>query len=350
MLTARQQAAKRLKVKYPEMSESEIRGKLVMYSSDQSNSAVEKSANLTAVPIRLLSVDENQALRGETLQIAIEEDIKNGKFPIACITTLGTTGTCAFDNLNEIGPICQKYNIWLHIDAAFAGSALCCPEYRPLMQGIEYCDSFNFNLHKWMQVNFDCCAMWFKNADTVVDAFTIERIYLNHQYQGQSKAPDYRHWQIPLGRRFRALKVWITLRTIGAEKIRETIRYHCRLAKMFENKVRADSRFEIVSQPVLSLVCFRLRGSDEITQTLLEKITERRNIYMIPAKCNGQYMIRFVVCGLKPEERDIEYAWKEISSQADLVIGTDKKEKALATQFINSVQIGNDTSDRKQII
>lgn len=350
MLTARQQAVDRLKVKYPEMSESEIRGKLVMYSSDQSNSAVEKSAHLSAVPIRLLSVDGNQALRGETLQMAVDEDLKSGKFPIACITTLGTTGTCAFDNLNEIGPICQKYNIWLHIDAAFAGSALCCPEYRPLMQGIEYCDSFNFNLHKWMQVNFDCCAMWFKNADTVVDAFTIERIYLNHQYQGQSKAPDYRNWQIPLGRRFRALKVWITLRTIGAEKIRETIRYHCRLGKMFENKVRSDSRFEIVSEPVLSLVCFKLRGSDEITKTLLDKITERKNIYMIPAKCNDQYMIRFVVCGLKPEEQDIEYAWKEISSQADLVLGTDKKQKALATQFTSSVQIGNDTSEKTQII
>lgn len=153
MLTAREQSVKRLQKKYPDMSESDIRGKLVMYSSDQSNSAVEKSAHLTAVPIRLLSVDENQSLRGETLKAAIEEDLKNGKFPIACITTLGTTGTCAFDNLNEIGPICQEHDVWLHIDAAYAGSALCCPEFRSLMQGIEYCDSFNFNLHKWMMVN-----------------------------------------------------------------------------------------------------------------------------------------------------------------------------------------------------
>lgn len=350
MLTAREQSVQRLKLKYPDMSESDIRGKLVMYSSDQSNSAVEKSAHLAAVPIRLLSVDDNQSLRGETFRIAVEEDLKNGKFPIACITTLGTTGTCAFDNLNEIGPICQKHDIWLHIDAAYAGSALCCPEFRPLMQGIEYCDSFNFNLHKWMMVNFDCCAMWFKNADTVVDAFTIDRIYLNHQYQGQSKAPDYRHWQVPLGRRFRALKVWITLRTIGAEKIRANIRYHCQLAKLFEKKVQNDSRFEIVSKTMMGLVCFRLKGDCQNTQELLDRITDRKLIYMIPAKCHGKLMIRFAVCGLKPEDQDIEFAWNEISSQADLVLGTDKTKNELATQFAETFKIGNDVSKKTQII
>lgn len=202
-----------------------------------------------------------------------------------------------------------------------------------------------------LQVNFDCCAMWFKNADNVVDAFTIDRIYLNHQYQGQSKAPDYRHWQIPLGRRFRALKVWITLRTIGAEKIRENIRNHCRLAKLFEKKVRNDSRFEIVSKPVMSLVCFRLKGDCEQTKNLLDRITERKNIYLIPATCHGKLMIRFVVCGIKPEDQDIEYAWNEICSQADLVLqNTNTTKSELTTQFANNVKIINETSNKTQII
>lgn len=350
MLTAREQAVQRLKLECPEMSESDIRGKFVMYSSDQSNSAVEKSALLAAVPIRLLPADDEMSLRGETLRAAIEEDIRNGKIPICCIATHGTTGTCSFDNLLEIGPICREYKVWLHIDGAYAGSALCCPEFRPLMQGIEHADSFNFNLHKWMMVNFDCCGMWFKNADQVVDAFTVDRIYLKHQYQGESKAPDYRHWQIPLGRRFRALKVWIMLRTVGLENIRTRIRNHTQLAKLFERKVLNDSRFEIVAKPVLGLVCFRLKGECDKTQQLLDRINERKKIYMIPAKCHGKLMIRFVVCGIKPEERDIDFAWNEITSQADLISGIINSKSELSTHFASNVKISNNPADKTQII
>lgn len=351
VLTAREQAVQRLKVERPELSEGEVRAKFVVYSSDQSNSCVEKSALLAAVPIRLLSADDEMSLRGETLRAAIEEDIRDGKIPICCIATHGTTGTCAFDNLLEIGPICQEYNIWLHIDAAYAGSALCCPEFRPLMPGIELADSFNFNLHKWMMVNFDCCGMWFKNADQVVDSFNVDRIYLKHQFQGESKAPDYRHWQIPLGRRFRALKVWIMLRTVGLENIRTRIRKHTQLAKLFENKVLNDSRFEIVAKPVLGLVCFRLKGDCGKTQQLLDKISERKKLYMIPAKCHGKLMIRFVICGIEPEERDIDFAWNEITSQADLIVGTNKsKTDQLKTFFANNMKNSNNSADQTHII
>lgn len=350
VLTAREQAVRRVKAENPEMSESEIRGKLIMYSSDQSNSAIEKSALLAAVPIRLLPGDENMELRGDTFRAAVEEDIRDGKIPICCIATHGTTGTCAFDNMHELGPICKEYNIWLHIDAAYAGAALCCPEFRTMMTGIELADSFNVNLHKWMLVNFDCCAMWFKNADQVVDSFTVDRIYLKHQFQGESKAPDYRHWQIPLGRRFRALKVWILLRTLGTEHIRERIRKHTRLANIFENKVISDSRFEIVAKPVLGLVCFRLKGDCDKTQQLLDRITDRKKIYMIPAKCHGKLMIRFVICGLEPEEHDIDYAWNEITSQVDLVLGTNNTKTELTTNFANNVQICNTSPEKSQII
>lgn len=350
-LTAREQAVRRIQAEHPDWTESDIRGKLVMYSSDQSNSCVEKNAILAAVPIRLLPADDEMSLRGATLKAAIEEDIQNGKIPIAMIATHGTTGTCAFDNLLEIGPICRENNIWLHLDSAYAGSAMCCPEFRHLMQGIEYADSLNFNLHKWMMVNFDCCAMWFKNADQVVDAFTVDRIYLKHQFQGESKAPDYRHWQVPLGRRFRALKVWITLRTIGTENIRARIRAHTQLAQIFQNKVIDDDRFEIVAKPVLGLVCFRLKGDCDQTQQLLDRITDRKLIYVIPAKCHGKLMIRFVVCGLNPEERDIDFAWNEIKTQADLILANSQaKTNELATHFANKVEICNNSVNKSQII
>lgn len=324
ILAAREQTVRTMKLKHPELSESEIRGKLVSYSSDQSNSCVEKAGLLAAVPIRLIKTDENGSLRGEAFENAVVTDIANGLIPIICIATFGTTGTCAYDKMDEIGPICKKYNIWLHIDAAYAGAALCCPELRPLMNGIDWADSFNFNLHKWMMVSFDCCAMWLKNADTLVEAFSVDRIYLNHQFQGESKAPDYRHWQIPLGRRFRALKVWIVLRTIGAENIRNNIRRQVKLAEMFENFVKTDDRFEIVSARSMGLVCFRLKGDCSLTRRLLQMITEQKKIYMIQATCNGQLMMRFVVAGLDPKESDIEYAWNEIIGQTSELLQSRK--------------------------
>lgn len=317
VLAAREQVVRRMRLEHPEMSESDIRGKLVAYSSDQSNSCVEKAGLLAAVPIRLIKTDENGSLREKAFEDAILTDIKNGLIPVILIATFGTTGTCAYDKMEELGPICKTHDIWLHIDAAYAGAALCCPEFRPIMSGIEWADSFNFNLHKWMMVNFDCCAMWLKNAETLVEAFSVDRIYLSHQFQGESKAPDYRHWQIPLGRRFRALKVWIVLRTIGAENIRNNIRKQIKLAELFENFVKTDHRFEIVSARSMGLVCFRLKGDCSLTRELLEKVTERKKIYMIQAKCNGKLMIRFVIAGLDPNESDVEFAWNEIIGQAN---------------------------------
>lgn len=336
VLAAREQAVKRIQSANPEMSESDIRGKLIAYSSDQSNSAVEKSGLLAAVPFRLLKSDENSILDGATLQAAVDEDIARGKIPVICVATLGTTGTCAFDDLEQLGPICQANNIWLHIDAAYAGAALCCPEFRPLMKGIEWADSFNYNLHKWMWVNFDCCAMWLKNADQLVDSFTVDRIYLDHKYQGESKAPDYRHWQIPLGRRFRALKVWIVLRTIGAEKIRNNIRNTVKLATQFEQLVLNDNRFEIVSPRSMGLVCFRLKGDCSLSKELLERITDRKLIYMIHSKCHEKLMIRYVVCGLDPKEVDVDFAWREIEEQATLLLAS-KEQLTIPAEIIDKV-------------
>lgn len=352
ILTARDQAVERLKIEYSNMSESDIRGKLIMYGSEQGNSCVEKTSRLAAVSHHILPVDGNLSLRGEYLQMAIEKDIKDGKFPFACVATLGTTGTCAFDNLPEIGPICRANKMWLHIDAAYAGSALCCPEFRPLMQGIEYGDSFNINLHKWMMVNFDCSAMWFRDASKVVDAFNIDRIYLRHDFEIDSKAPEYRNWEVALGHRFRALKVWFTLRIMGAEHIRENIRNHVHLAGVFAGMISNDVRFEIIGKPVLSLVCFRLKGSCEYTKRLVNSLTDRKNIYVIRAQYHDKLVVRFVVNGLKPTRADIEFAWNEIQLATNDIFKADHQKTIeinnntkCSTDFSLSVQVSNALSN-----
>ncbi|XP_037817203.1 3,4-dihydroxyphenylacetaldehyde synthase 2 [Lucilia sericata] len=325
VIAAREQTVRRMKEKHPEMTESEIRGKLVAYSSDQSNSCIEKAGVLSAVPIRLLPAGDDLIFRGEMLQKALDEDLAKGLIPIICIATLGTTGTCAYDDIESLGKICNQHDLWLHVDAAYAGAAFALEEFSELRNGLEMVDSLNFNLHKFLMVNFDCSAMWLKDANKVVDSFNVDRIYLKHKYEGQTQIPDFRHWQIPLGRRFRALKVWITFRTVGAEGLRAHIRKHMALAERFENYVLSDPRFEVVTKRTLGLVCFRPKGENKRTTDLLHYITERKKIYMIQAKHAGKHFLRFVVCGMDPKDEDIDFAWKEIQSQMDIVLEKEQE-------------------------
>lgn len=220
--------------------------------------------------------------------------------------------------MDEIGPVANKYNVWTHVDAAYAGSAFICPEYRHLMKGIETAESFNFNPHKWMLVNFDCSAMWLKDPTWVVNAFNVDPLYLKHDMQGS--APDYRHWQIPLGRRFRALKLWFVLRLYGIENIQTHIRRHCGFAKKFEELCVADERFEIATEVQMGLVCFRLRGSNEVNEALLKRINGRGNIHLVPSKINDVYFLRMAVCSRFTKTEDMEYSWKEVALAADEVL------------------------------
>lgn len=339
VLSAREETVKRVKREQPEMSEGEIRAKLIAYSSNHSNSSIEKSGIISAIPVRLLAADENCVLTGDILEEAVVEDLKKGLIPVTCIATLGTTGTCSFDNIEELGKVCNKYNIWFHIDAAYAAGAFCLPEYRYIMKGVEYANSFNFNLHKWMLVNFDCSALWFRDANNVVDSFNVDRIYLKHQYQGKTKIPDYRHWQIALGRRFRSLKVWITLRTYGVEKIQEYIRSHITLAGKFAQFVQNDNRFEIPVEPRLGLVCFRLKGDCELTKLLLKNLTDQKKVYMIPATVRDKYVIRFVVCGFDTQEKDIEFTWNLIVKEADKILAEHNIEEPEITSIMENENI-----------
>ncbi|KRF77903.1 3,4-dihydroxyphenylacetaldehyde synthase 2 isoform X2 [Drosophila virilis] len=352
VLAAREQAVRRERECHPEQSESEIRGKLIAYSSDQSNSCIEKAGVLAAMPIKLLPAGDDLVLRGAALKEAIERDVAAGLIPVICVATLGTTGTCAYDDIESLSSICEQHQVWLHVDAAYAGGAFALDECAELRRGLDRVDSLNFNLHKFMLVNFDCSAMWLRDANKVIDSFNVDRIYLKHKHEGQTQIPDFRHWQIPLGRRFRALKVWITFRTLGAEGLRAHMRKHIDLAIQFENLVKADERFEVVAPRALGLVCFRAKGDNEVTSQLLQRLMERKKIYMVKAEHRGQLFLRFVVCGMDPKPSDIQFAWTEIETQltslcAEQLVNARKAgELSELTHHLSGLHLTNETLQR----
>jgi len=323
LLVAKEKAVRRMQKKHPEMSEQEIKAKLVCYSSDQSNSSVEKAGMLASVPMRLLPTDENGCLRGETVRQAIEDDENNGLIPCYLVANYGTTATCAFDKLDEIGPVCQQHHVWLHLDAAYAGVALICPELRRYMPSLHLADSIVTNLHKWLLVNFDCSAMWFKSCRDIVEAFTVERIYLAHR--PNTEAPDLRNWQIPLGRRFRSLKIWFTLRSYGLKGLQQHIRNHVSLAVQFEKLILADPRFELAAPTCMGLVCFRAKGENSLSTAILEELNKRKKIYMIPGKLLDSVFIRFVLASPSTTIDDIKNCIQEIITATDIVMEQQKE-------------------------
>ncbi|CRK86290.1 CLUMA_CG000177, isoform A [Clunio marinus] len=318
LLGAKAKTMQRIKMEQPELSDDVIVSKLVAYCSEQAHSSVERAGLLGGVHMRKVKADSSHKLRGEALEDAIKKDLAAGLIPFYVVATLGTTSTCAFDRLDEIGPVGNRYKVWVHVDAAYAGSAFICPEYRYLMKGIELAESFNFNPHKWMLVNFDCSAMWLKDPNWVVDAFNVDPLYLKHDQQGS--APDYRHWQIPLGRRFRALKLWFVLRLYGVENLQTHIQRHIGFAKDFEKLCMADSRFEIFTEVQMGLVCFRLKGTNEVNESLLKKINGRGNIHLVPSKIGDTFFLRMAVCSRFTKSEDMQYSWEEVSKSADEVL------------------------------
>jgi len=326
LLAAKCRMISKFKEEHSEHDESLLASKLVAYTSDQSHSSVERAAMLGGVIVRLLPTDEHFSLRGETLEKAIAQDLANGNIPFYVVATLGTTSSCAFDDLAELGQVCHHRKIWLHVDAAYAGSAFICEEYRHYMKGLDLADSFNFNPHKWLLVNFDCSAMWLKNSDDVVDAFNVDPLYLKYNQQGNS--PDYRHWQIPLGRRFRALKLWFVMRSYGVQGLKKHIRKQVDLAGEFHHLLCQDQRFQVPVPPAMGLVCFRLKGDTSLNEALLKMINDAGKIHIVPSKVNGLFILRFAICSRYTESSDVHFAWQEISRQADQLLSHDPSAKS----------------------
>ncbi|KAH9509696.1 hypothetical protein Btru_044269 [Bulinus truncatus] len=318
LLAARTEAIQRYKTVKPDLDDAEINGLLIGYCSDQAHSSVEKAGLIGLVKMRFLFSDDNLSLRGDVLQEAVKMDREKGLIPFYVCATLGTTGACAFDNLKEIGLVCETERLWLHVDAAYAGSAFICPEYRSWMSGIEFVNSFAFNPSKWLMVHFDCSAMWVKDSRALHRTFNVEPLYLQHENSGA--AIDYMHWQIALSRRFRSLKLWFVLRCFGVEGLQAHIRKGVKMADKFENLVRSDSRFEVAAKRHLGMVVFRLVGANELTEDLLKRLNKQGNVHMVPASLKGKYVIRFTVTSQFTTDQDIGRDWKIITDMASIVL------------------------------
>ncbi|XP_030078933.1 histidine decarboxylase isoform X1 [Drosophila hydei] len=318
LLAGRTRAIQRFHERNPGYQDAEINARLVAYCSDQAHSSVEKAALIGLVRMRYIEADEQLAMRGKLLREAIEDDIKQGLVPFWVCATLGTTGSCSFDNLDEVGIVCREYNLWLHVDAAYAGSAFICPEFRTWLRGIERVDSIAFNPSKWLMVHFDATAMWVRDSTAVHRTFNVEPLYLQHENSGV--AVDFMHWQIPLSRRFRALKVWFVLRSFGIKGLQRHIREGVRLAQKLEALVLADHRFELPAKRHLGLVVFRIRGENEITERLLKRLNYRGNQHCVPSSLKGQYVIRFTITSTHTTLDDIVKDWMEIKQVASLVL------------------------------
>ncbi|XP_063976272.1 histidine decarboxylase [Diachasmimorpha longicaudata] len=318
LLAARTRTIRAIQESEPDRSPAEINSRLVAYCSDQAHSSVEKAGLIGLVQIWYIEADEELSMRGDMLLEAVERDRKAGLIPFFVCATLGTTGACSFDNLEEIGPICERNCLWLHIDAAYAGSAFVCPEFRGWLRGIEYADSIAFNPSKWLMVHFDCTAMWVKSSQALHRTFNVDPLYLKHENSGL--AIDYMHWQIPLSKRFRALKLWFVIRNYGITGLQKHIREGVRLAKKFEALVLGDSRFEIPAKRHLGMVVFRLRGENTLTEKLLKKMNTRGKVHCVPAALHGKYVIRFTVTSTNTTNEDILRDWGEIKNTATEIL------------------------------
>ncbi|NXU56841.1 DCHS decarboxylase, partial [Turnix velox] len=318
LLAARKNKILEMKLSEPETDESSLNSRLVAYASDQAHSSVEKAGLISLVKMKFLPVDENFSLRGETLKKAITEDRSKGLVPVFVCATLGTTGVCAFDNLSELGPICEAEGLWLHIDAAYAGTAFICPEFRSFLDGIEYADSFTFNPSKWMMVHFDCTGFWVKDKYKLHQTFSVNPVYLRHPNSGA--AVDFMHWQIPLSRRFRSLKLWFVIRSFGVKKLQAHVRHGTETAKFFESLVKSDPLFEVPAKRHLGLVVFRLKGPNWLTEKLLKELSTSGRLFLIPATIDDKFIIRFTVTSQFTTREDILQDWNIIQHAAAQIV------------------------------
>jgi aromatic-L-amino-acid decarboxylase len=294
--------------------------RFTVYASGQTHSSVEKAcriAGLGSAALRKVDVDAvSQAARPERLRGLLAADVTAGLVPALVVASVGTTGTGALDPVRELALIAHEYGAWLHVDAAWAGVAAVCPELRWLNDGFELADSLCTNPHKWLLTNFDCDAFWIADRAALIAAMSILPEYLRNTASESGAVIDYRDWHVPLGRRFRSLKLWAVIRWYGAVGLRAHIRGHVALAQQFASWVAADERFEIVAPHPLSLVTFRLRAGDAATRALMERVNASGDLYLTHTTVNGILALRMAIGSPQTELRHVEAAWAALSAEA----------------------------------
>ncbi len=290
---------------------------LVAYTTTQAHSSIEKGLRIAGIGtehMRFVPIDTDFAMRADELERMIVADVEAGLTPFFVCASRGTTSSLAFDPTTDIGALCARRNIWLHVDAAMSGIAALAPEYRWVNQGLELADSYCTNPHKWMGVNFDCDLFWTADRAALIGALSILPEYLRSSAAESGVAIDYRDWQIPLGRRFRALKLWFMIRCDGIEPVRTMIRDHVGLTQLLAGWVRADPRFEIVAPHPLNLLCVRLHDGDAATDSLIERANATGQVLFTRTVLDGRSSLRFSIGARLTTERHVETGWRLLQS------------------------------------
>jgi aromatic-L-amino-acid decarboxylase len=298
--------------------------RLVAYASEEAHSSVEKGVFLGGFGrrnLRRVPVDGEYAMDPEALERMVREDLDQGLLPSCVVATTGTTSSTALDPLGPIADVCGRHGIFLHVDAAFAGSAAILPEKRWILDGVERADSFVFNPHKWLLTNFDCSAHFVRDVPALLRTCSIQPEYLRTAHD--SEVANFRDWGVPLGRRFRALKVWFVLRSYGVEGLRRMLREHIRLAELFRSWVQEHPGFEPAAPSPVSLVCFRLAAPgadgevlDARNEALLGAVNRTGEAFLTHTRLGGRYTLRLSIGQEMTGEDDVRAAWELIRREA----------------------------------
>ncbi len=305
----------------PAARENGSRNDLVLYTSEQSHSSIEKGAIALGVGqknVRKIGVDAEFRMRPDLLAAAVEQDLKAGKRPFCIVATVGTTSTTSVDPVPALADLADRHGMWLHVDAAYAGNAAILPELKPLFAGMERAHSVVMNPHKWLFVPVDLSAFYTRRPDILRRAFSLVPEYL--RTAEDPRAVNLMDYGVPLGRRFRALKLWFTMRYFGREGIQAALRRHIAWAREFAAWVDADSRFERVAPVPFSVVCFRLKGADEPNRALLDRVNADGRFFLSSTLLNGQVVLRVAIGNLGTTRADLEQLWELLRRQANKAV------------------------------
>lgn len=298
---------------------------MTVYCSTETHSSIEKDVKIAGFGrnnLRKIAVDHRFAMDPAALEETLRDDLEEGLKPACVVATIGTTGSTAIDPLKEIASLCRKYGVFLHVDAAYAGTALLLPEMRWMAEGVEMADSVVFNPHKWMFTNFDCSAFYVKDEALLVRTFEIMPEYLKTPEDERVK--NYRDWGIQLGRRFRALKLWFVIRSFGVKGLQERIRKHLELAEWFKTQVEGHPGFELMAPAPLNTICFRYHPGnitdeeilDRQNRALLDEINKSGELFITHTRLDGRFTLRLVAGNTRVEQRHVEEAWELITAKA----------------------------------
>ena len=289
--------------------------RFVAYTSSQAHSSIEKAIRIAGIGsdnLRLIGADSAFAMKPELLEEAVRADLDAGLDPFFVCATVGTTSSNGIDPVRAIGEICRRNGLWLHVDAAMAGTAALCPEFRWINDGVELGDSYCFNPHKWMFTNFDCDCFWVADRAALIKSLSILPEYLRNKATESGAVIDYRDWHVQLGRRFRALKLWFVIRHYGVEGLQHHVRRHVEIAQEFASWIETAERFELAMKPPLNLVCFRHLDGDAKNQQIMDELNASGKIFLTHTKLDGKLTLRMSIGQTHTERWHVARAWEMI--------------------------------------